>query len=413
MAGPVSPSTHFSVQQRDAIRARRSGVTFGTILAFVAVIGRVVVAPLMLMMVFGLTKYLTSSRMFIESEDSYFTFSFEDAVMVGGCTDCQVGCRNAVLQMSYFEHEALMSKSLFENLYTMDFSNYSRLSSEMLALVDTLEGDGTVCMSGFDEWGSPITTFKGTPQMIVNTVQTLNLSVMPHVLLEAEVAVDTAVDCPSDWVLEAHLRLFKFPTAKASSEFSAVSVADFTIFPEQTECRPNVSNSDIVESRLALATDDPHVVPVQLREQPACCATDIPETTESYMYDKILQPLFHGYYGGCRVRENYGLMIQAPDDLPVCSTGDVCVHNYYNSIWEFVTGVDPSVNDRLTIAINILVMGVISLYQVMSHKRSVLLTQIWAYRCQNGRMQMLYLAQITYHLITSSDLYYLGWQRGH
>ncbi|KAG3114082.1 hypothetical protein PI125_g6767 [Phytophthora idaei] len=123
-------------------------------------------------------------------------------------------------------------------------------------------------------------------------------------------------------------------------------------------------------------------------------------------------------------------MIQAPDDLPVCSTGDVCVHNYYNSIWEFVTGVDPSVNDRLTIAINvfrsryadsvklsmlpgivvsqILVMGVISLYQVMSHKRSVLLTQIWAYTCQNGCMQMLYLAQITYHLITSSDLYNLG-----
>ncbi|KAG6945446.1 hypothetical protein JG688_00016556 [Phytophthora aleatoria] len=349
MAGPVSPSAHFSVQQRDAIRARRSGVTFGTILAFVAVIGRVVVAPLMLMMVFGLTKYLTSSRMLIESEDSYFAFSFEDAVMVGGCTDCQVGCRNAVLQMSYFEHEALMSKPLFENLYTMEFSNYSRLSSEMLALVDTLEGDGTVCMSGFDEWGSPITTFKGTPQMIVNTVQTLNLSVMPHVLLEAEVAVDTAVDCPSDWVLEAHLRLFKFPTAKASSEFSAVSVADFTIFPEQTESRPNVSNSDIVESRLALATDGTDllaVVPEILTLFPYSFASSlpavprtIPVTTESY--DKILQPLFHGYYGGC-----------PPDDLPVCSTGDVCVHNYYNSIWKFVTGVDPSVNDRLTIAIN-------------------------------------------------------------
>ncbi|KAG6950673.1 hypothetical protein JG688_00014060, partial [Phytophthora aleatoria] len=46
-------------------------------------------------------------------------------------------------------------------------------------------------------------------------------------------------------------------------------------------------------------------------------------------------------------------------------------------------------------------MGVISLYQVLSHKRSVLLTQIWAYKCQNGRMQMLYLAQIPYHIITT------------
>ncbi|KAL3673041.1 hypothetical protein V7S43_002336 [Phytophthora oleae] len=59
-----------------------------------------------------------------------------------------------------------------------------------------------------------------------------------------------------------------------------------------------------------------------------------------------------------------------------------------------------------------LIMGVISLYQVMSHKRSVLLTQIWAYRCQNGRMQVLYLVQITYHLVTSSDLYYLGLATG-
>ncbi|KAF1778548.1 hypothetical protein GQ600_21719 [Phytophthora cactorum] len=50
----------------------------------------------------------------------------------------------------------------------------------------------------------------------------------------------------------------------------------------------------------------------------------------------------------------------------------------------------------------------ISLYQIMSHKRSVLLTQIWAYRCQNGRMQVLYLAQVTYHLAHNSDTYYLG-----
>ncbi|KAE8973755.1 hypothetical protein PR001_g25995 [Phytophthora rubi] len=55
-----------------------------------------------------------------------------------------------------------------------------------------------------------------------------------------------------------------------------------------------------------------------------------------------------------------------------------------------------------------LLMGMISLYQVMSHKRSVLLTQIWAYRCQNGRMQVVYLAQITYHIIYNSDLYMLG-----
>ncbi|GMF26810.1 unnamed protein product [Phytophthora lilii] len=460
MATPVSPSTHFSAQQRDAIHARRPGLTFGTVLAVVAVVGRVVVAPLMLLMVFGLTKYITSGRMFIGSEDSYFAFSAEDAVMIGGCTGCQIGCRNAVLQMSFFGQEALMSKPLFENLYTMDFSNYSQLSTDALDLADALENDGTVCMSGFDEWGSPITTFKGKPQMVLDVVETLKLSVIPQVLLEVEIAVKTVAQCTTDWVLEAHLRLFKFPTAKASLDFSAVSVADFTVFPEKTECRPNVSNSDLVGSRLALATDGTDllaVVPDFLRLFPYSFVSSLPQVSRTIAtsedYGKVLQPLFHGYFGGCRVREvntsgvyienecsinqhwvNYGLMLQAPDDLPVCSTGDVCVHNYYNSLWEFVAEVDPSVEDRLTMAINVfrsrfadrvklsmlpglvvaqmLVMGVISLYQVMSHKRSVLLTQIWAYRCQNGRMQVLYLAQIMYHLIMNSDLYYLGLATG-
>ncbi|KAK1933675.1 hypothetical protein P3T76_011889 [Phytophthora citrophthora] len=450
MTVPVSPAT--------AIHARqpRPRITFGTVLAFVAVFGRVVVAPMMLLIVFGLSKYLTSGRMFIEAPDSYFAFSAEDAVMVGGCTNCQVGCRTAALQMSLFGHNALMSKPLFENLYTMSLMNVS-LSVNAIALVDTMEKGGMVCMSGFDEWGSPVTTFKGEPKMVVDVVHVLNLSVMPQVLLE----VETAIDSRTDWVLEAHLRLFKFPTAKASADFSAVSVADFTIFPERTECRPNVSNSDIVGSKLALPTfgyDPLEVVPDILTLFPYSFNSSLPfvsrtirATDESY--DKVLQPLFHGYYGGCRVRVvnttgvyieedcvvnqhwvNYGLMIQAPDDLPVCSTGDVCVHNYYNSLWEFVTEVDHSAKDRLKMAINVfrsryadrvklsllpgvvvaqmLIMGVISLYQVMSHKRSVLLTQIWAYRCQNGRMQVLYLVQITYHLVTSSDLYYLGLATG-
>ncbi|KAL3663254.1 hypothetical protein V7S43_011663 [Phytophthora oleae] len=64
------------------------------------------------------------------------------------------------------------------------------------------------------------------------------------------------------------------------------------------------------------------------------------------------------------------------------------------------------------VVVQMLLMGIVSCYQVMSHKRSVLLTQIWAYRCQNGRMQVLYFAQVTYHLVTNSDIYYLGLATG-
>jgi hypothetical protein len=126
-------------------------------------------------------------------------------------------------------------------------------------------------------------------------------------------------------------------------------------------------------------------------------------------------------------------MLQAPDDLPVCSSGGVCVHNQYNSQWEYTNDVNPDDPTRLdqiisafrsryadTVSLSvlpamvvaqILFMGVVSLYQVMSHQRSVL-TQIWAYRCQNGRMQPLYLAQITYHLAFNSNSYYLGLSTG-
>ncbi|RLN37957.1 hypothetical protein BBO99_00004696 [Phytophthora kernoviae] len=64
------------------------------------------------------------------------------------------------------------------------------------------------------------------------------------------------------------------------------------------------------------------------------------------------------------------------------------------------------------VVVQMLLMGIISCYQVMSHKRSVLLTQIWAYRCQNGRMQLLYFAEVTYHLVSNSDVYYLGLATG-
>ncbi|KAE9270400.1 hypothetical protein PR003_g30835 [Phytophthora rubi] len=45
-------------------------------------------------------------------------------------------------------------------------------------------------------------------------------------------------------------------------------------------------------------------------------------------------------------------MIQSPDDIPVCSTMDVCVHNYYNSLWEWISKLDSSV-ERVAEYINV------------------------------------------------------------
>jgi len=139
----------------------------------------------------------------------------------------------------------------------------------------------------------------------------------------------------------------------------------------------------------------------------------------------------------CEISEHwasYGLMVQSPDDMPLCTTGDVCIHNYYNSQWEWVSEITTAEPNRVAMYMNtfrsrysdkvgisvlpgvvvmqIFIMGIVSLYEVMSHKRSVLLTQIWAYRCQNGTTQVVYLAEIAYHLIYSSDLYMLGFATG-
>ncbi|KAF1778550.1 hypothetical protein GQ600_21721 [Phytophthora cactorum] len=179
---------------------------------------------------------------------------------------------------------------------------------------------------------------------------------------------------------------------------------------------------------------------------PAVSRTLATTSPTIYNVKHVNQSLFRGYYGGCRVRTvnttgvyieetcdvvkhwaNYGLMLQAPDDIPACTTGSdsICIHNYYNSLWEWVTGTDETPGRALmkisvfrnryadTVALSVLpgmVMVQMMLMGIINYvnKQSVLLTQIWAYRCQNGRMQVFYLAQITYHLIYNSDLYYVG-----
>ncbi|KAG1686710.1 hypothetical protein DVH05_005981 [Phytophthora capsici] len=429
--------------------------------AYLAIWGRIVVAPLVLLYVFIFTSYLTTGTFLIEAKDSYFAFSEMDLVMSGGCTPCHVECKKVLHQMATFHHEALMSKPTFEDLYTATSWDYSLIGPEGLALGARLEANGAICSGGVDEWGSPLSIITGEAQEIVEIIETFQLSIDPQQFLEAKKGVEFKHKCVTKWAIESHLRLFKFQAVKNSVDYSSIPAADFNVFPEYTECRPNVDNKGIVEEKLALATggeDMVLVVPDLLKLFPYSFVSSIPPVSRSvatssptvYTTKSVTQSLFRAYYSGCRVRtvnttgiyvetactlskrwQNYGLMLQAPDDIPVCSTGSssICIHNYYNSLWEWVTGTDETPGRALMkisvfrnryadtvdlsvlpgmVVLQMLLMGMVSLYQIMSHKRSVLLTQIWAYRCQNGRMQVLYLAQVTYHLAHNSDTYYLG-----
>ncbi|RLN54237.1 hypothetical protein BBJ29_007774 [Phytophthora kernoviae] len=356
-----------------------------------------------------------------------------------------------------------MSKPTFEELQVTAVSPESTLTKEALAVADALEENKAICFTGINEWGSPHTIISGEAQEVLNIITTLQMFVAPRMLRELELGVESPENCRTKWTVNSILRRYMFQAISNSIEYSSISAADFSVFPDYTECRPNISVETLVDSRLALSTngedrlavvpDIAKLFPFDFASSLAVVPNVLPAENTIYDVSHVTQPLFRAYYGGCRVREVnttgifvedscnntahwelYELMIQAPDDLPVCSTDNICVRNFYNSLWEWVTQLDLDHKNRVKVLLNVfrnrfgdtvqisvlpgmvvvqmLLMGIISCYQVMSHKRSVLLTQIWAYRCQNGRMQLLYFAEVTYHLVSNSGVYYLGLATG-
>ncbi|RLN89636.1 hypothetical protein BBJ28_00016108 [Nothophytophthora sp. Chile5] len=461
LAVPPSPWRPPNREQRQPTPAGRARLPVAAVLAGLAVSGRVVVAPLLLGLVFANTSYLTGAKMLIQASDSYFAFSQMDRVMIGGCTGCNLSCHRALMQFSAFEQDALMSKPAFQELLWATSAPESVLTNEALDLAESLETNA-ICFSGINEWASPHTSIAGEAQEIRHIISTLQLSVASQMVRELDQAIEIPNTCKTKWVLDSILRRYMFQATTNSLDYSSISAADFNVFPEYTECRPDIPIATLTGSQLALSTpgeDRLAVVPELIKLFPygftsslAPLPREISTPATMYGARSVLQPLFRGYYGGCRVREvnttgifieesclvskrweTYGLMLQSPDQLPVCSTDNVCIHNYYNSLWEWFTELDPDNEGRVKMLLNVfrnrygdpaplsilpgmvvvqMFMGILSLYQVMSHKRSVLLTQIWAYRCQNGRMQVLYFAQITYHLVSNSDIYYLGLATG-
>jgi hypothetical protein len=436
--------------------------------ALLAVAGRIVVWPLALLVVFTSTNYLSSGNVLKLVDESIFAFTERDPTMAGGCSGCLGLNKVCLIKYSIFNQDAIIGATAFKSFAGLkpDLSLYdfSTLSQEALDLGEALDAKGVYCQSGVNEWGSNTAGVAGSAEDILNVVNTLNLNIAPQFRRELEIAVAGNAPCDVGWNIYTITRLFLYPVVKGSASFASIPGIDFNIFPDYTECRPDVPVDDsLVGSKLALDTKGEDLLavypdiltlfPFNFESSITPADRVVPASSTKYGATTVLQPLFKGYYGGCRVRavnttgvyiedtcevskrwSSYGLMVHSPDDVPLCSTGDVCIHNYFNSIWEWVNYVNEDNPTRIGMDLNtfrsryadavsisilpgivvmqMLLMGVISLYQVMSHKRSVLLTQIWAYRCQNGRMQVVYLAQITYHIIYNSDLYQLGLATG-
>ncbi|GMF31455.1 unnamed protein product [Phytophthora fragariaefolia] len=222
-----------------------------------------------------------------------------------------------------------------------------------------------------------------------------------------------------------------YPTTAGSADFGQVPAVDTHVFPDYPECRPDVEITDeLVGSRLILNTDGRdllEVVPDQLTLFPYSFTSSLPQMARSAPADKsktkngaktVLQSLPRAYYGGCRVRAvnttgiyiedtceisnhwlNYGLMVHSPGDIPLCSTGDVCIHNYFNSLWEWQHYIDPVIENRVGMNLNTFRSRYADTVAISVLPGVVV-------------MQILLMAQITYHLVYNSDLYMLGLATG-
>ncbi|EGZ13777.1 hypothetical protein PHYSODRAFT_249472 [Phytophthora sojae] len=424
-------SRHWSAAYFNEQAAARKTQGWGSLLrpsalaAYVAIAGRIVAGPIALLLLFAATGYLSDAAVFIKADESIFAFTERDPSMAGGCTGCLGPCKIVMLKYKLIEDVAITSAppfftftSLAPNVSLYDFSSLKQQERV---------GDVTIVVTG-------------TAQELYNIIKIAKLNLSPQMMRELELAIEHADECVTGWTMMSVVRLFQYPTTEGSTDFGQVPAVDTHVFPDYPECRPVVEiTDDLVGSKLALDTngrDLLEVVPDELTLFPYSFTSSLPHIARSVPADKtktkngassVVQTYLRAYYGGCRVRAvnttgvyiedtceiskhwvSYGLMVHSPDDVPLCSAAVVCIHNFFNSLWEWEHYIDPNVANRVgmnlntfrsryadTVAISllpgavvmqILLMGIISLYQTMSHKRSVLLTQIWAYRCQNGRM---------------------------
>ncbi|KAI9979514.1 hypothetical protein PInf_005762 [Phytophthora infestans] len=399
--------------------------------ACLAVFGLTVVGPIVLLLLFTATNYLSPDATFlITSDNSFFAFTERDLSMAGG-------------------------HRLFGDL---------SLGADAIALGESLDTSDALCQSSVNEWGSAMNVLTGTAQQVMDVITTLNLSISMQTRRELELGIERAKECVTTWSIMALPRLFLYPMDLNSTGFAEIPAVAINIAPDITECRPDVPmDYTLLGSKMALDTNGRDLLavvpealilfPYSFSSTMAPVSRSVQASETKYEVTSVLEPLLHAYYGGCRVHEvnssgvfiestceisehwaSYELMVQSPDDMPLCSTSDVCIHNYYNSQWEWVSETSTAKPNRVAMYMNtfrsryadkvgisvlpgivvmqIFVMGMVSLYEVMSHKRSVLLTQIWAYRCQNGKTQVVYLAEVAYHLHYNSDLYLLGFSTG-
>ncbi|KAH7459567.1 uncharacterized protein KRP23_15127 [Phytophthora ramorum] len=318
--------------------------------------------------------------------------------MAAGCSGCLGPVKICMVKYEMLGHDAIMSATTFkdfaerkadESLY-----DFSVLTPDNLAVGAQLDANGATCQSGVNEFGAMTIAVASSAADILALVKSMDLSIAPQMIREIEIAVEGNAPCESGWNIHGVSRLYMYPTVKGSANFARIPAMYVNLWPDYTECRPDVPMSDsLVGAKLALATDNE-----DLLSYPT--SSSCSRTTSIVVY--LLS------FGGC-------LPDQRNTDSPPCCrvscgrttaaaaserstrrvstlrTWGVCIRNYYTSLWEWRPYVAPENPTRLAMFLNtfrsryadkvalsvlqgvvvmqMLFMGMISLYQVMSHTR--------------------------------------------
>ncbi|OWY96134.1 hypothetical protein PHMEG_00033677 [Phytophthora megakarya] len=158
-------------------------------------------------------------------------------------------------------------------------------------------------------------------------------------------AVERKDECVSRWNIGSLLRLHKFQTVKGSSDYASMPVADTNMFPHFTDCRPDI--------QIAFATNGEDLLDV------------VPSILKLFSYE----------FTGSSLPEISRYILSR--------FANTVSHRVLPCVIVAIDGDHQFVPSDVT--------------QALSHSLADL------YRCQNGHMQPIYLAQVTYHLAFNSN----------
>ncbi|POM66084.1 LOW QUALITY PROTEIN: Hypothetical protein PHPALM_18111 [Phytophthora palmivora] len=191
-----------------------------------------------LMWVFADFYYLTGASFFLEAKDSYFAFNEKDLIMTGGCTGCPFH----------------VDERIFSTTRLFTANQCLKICTQRQPGIIAFPKWKSTCIRDVKEWGFPNMVATTSAEELLQVIAVLNLSVTPQMVAELKKGIELKDKCVTQRAIIVLIHLFMFQTVKSSADYSLIPAADVNVFPEFTECRPNVSNSNIIASKLVLST---------------------------------------------------------------------------------------------------------------------------------------------------------------